>query len=248
MHIPASTTQRLSPSTTATLRHFFSFRGRLARRWLARRGATLLHVADARGREDLALIRETHALVPLLMQDAPALQLLACVRACAGRGAAMAEAGVFAGGTARLICSAKGDAPLHLFDVFESLQSTPATEAAPPRADDLRRHFGLFHATRGGVERLLAAYDDVHVHEGIFPETTAGLEAERFSFVHLDLDLEPSTLDALEFFHPRLVPGGVLLADDHQTPPVRRAFDAYFRGRPDARIELPWGQVMVIKG
>ena len=199
-----------------------------------------------RGREDLALIRDTHAKVPMLMQDVSALQLLACVRACAGREGAMAEAGVFAGGTARLICLAKGDAALHLFDVFESLQSPAAAQPSALREDELRRHFGVVHATRAGVERLLAPFDNVHVHEGIFPATTVGLEQERFSFVHLDLDLEPSTRDALEFFHPRLVPGGILLGDDHQTPPVRRAFDAYLRDRPDVRVELPWGQVMVI--
>jgi hypothetical protein len=248
MHILTITPHPSPTSAAGTLRHFFSLRGRIARRWLARRGATLLHVADVRGREDLASIRETHALVPLLMQDASALQLLACVRAGAARGAAMAEAGVFAGGTARLICTAKGDAPLHLFDVFESLHSTSAADAATPRADELRRHFGVFHGTRASVEHLLAPYEGVHVHEGIFPATTAGLESERFSFVHLDLDLEPSTRDALEFFHPRLVSGGIILGDDHQTPPVRRAFDAYFRGRVDTRIELPWGQVVVVKG
>lgn len=159
----------------------------------------------------------------------------------------MAEAGVFAGGTARLICSAKGQAPLHLFDVFESLQSASSAHASTPREDELRRHFGAVHGTRAGVERLLAPYEGVHFHQGVFPATTAGLEGERFSFVHLDLDLEPSTRDALEFFHPRLVPGGIILGDDHQTPPVRRAFDAYFRGRPDACVELPWGQVMVVK-
>jgi O-methyltransferase len=248
VHIATITPHALPPSTAATLRHFFSLKGRIARRWLARRGATLLHVAGGRGREDLALIRETHALVPLLMQDVSALHLLACVRACAARGGAMAEAGVFAGGTARLICSAKGDAPLHLFDVFESLQAASSAQAFTPRGDDLRRHFGAVHATRAGVERLLAGSDGVHVHQGIFPATTAGLDDVRFSFVHLDLDLEASTRDALEFFHPRLVPGGIILGDDHQTPPVRRAFDAYFRERADTVIDLPWGQVMAIKG
>jgi O-methyltransferase len=168
------------------------------------------------------------------------------VRACAERQGAMAEAGVFAGGTARLICSAKGDASLHLFDVFEALQSTSSLQPSTPSIDELRRHFGAFHGTRAEVERLLVSYAGVHLHQGIFPDTTAGLEDLRFSFVHLDLDLEPSTRAALEFFHPRLVPGGVLLGDDHQTPPVRRAFEAYFHGRSDARIELPWGQVMVI--
>lgn len=228
------------------LRHYFTLKGRLLRHWLARRGATLLHVADVDGRRDLALIRETHALVPMLVQDSAALLLLACVRTCARLGSSMAEAGVFAGGTARLICSAKGASPLHLFDVFESLQADAPDGSRGAGAIELRRHFGAVHGTRAGVERLLASYAGVQIHAGVFPDSAVGLERERFSFVHLDLDLEPSTRDALEFFHPRMVAGGILLGDDYQTAPVRRAFDAYFDGRPDARIELPWGQVMVV--
>jgi predicted O-methyltransferase YrrM len=226
---------------------YFSFKGRLARAWLARRGAAIVHMVGPQARGDLALIRETHTLVPLLVQDAAAFQILACVRAARRLGGAMAEAGVFAGGTARLIAEAKGDTPLHLFDVFETLQTASGTTDQTERANELRRHFGALHTARADVERLLAPYSGIHVHAGTFPDSARGLEAERFSFVHIDLDLEPSTRDALEFFHPRLLPGGVILGDDYQGPEVRRAFDAYFLGRPDTLIATQWGQVMVVK-
>jgi hypothetical protein len=216
----------------------------VVRALLARRGATLVHVVGAEAQRDLTLIRETHGLVPLLMQDAAALQILAAVRAARALGGAMAEAGVFAGGSARLICEAKGDAPLHLFDVFETLQGGVGRDAA--RADEVFDHFGSAHVPRADVVGLLAPYAGVHVHAGVFPDSARGLEAERFSFVHLDLDLESSTGDALAFFHPRMVPGGIIIGDDYQWHGVRRAFDEYFRDRPDTRIELPWGQVMVV--
>jgi O-methyltransferase len=225
----------------------YSLKGRLLRALLARRGAAVVHMADAAGRRDLALIRETHALAPLLVQDASALQILACVRACRGLGGAMAEAGVFAGASARLICEAKGDGmPLHLFDVFETLQAPPGAGDSG-RAAELRRHFGAVHGRRAEVGRLLAPYAGVQVHAGVFPDTARGLEGERFSFVHLDLDLAPSTRDALEFFHPRLLPGGIIVADDYNDPGVRATFDAYFAGRTDTVVALPWGQGMVVK-
>jgi O-methyltransferase len=203
-------------------------------------------MADADARRDLALVRETRERAPLLVQDAAAFQVLACVRAARKLGGTMAEAGVFGGGTARLICEAKGDAPLRLFDVFETLQAPPA-EGDTGRAAELRGHFGAVHATRGAVERLLAPYPNVHLHPGVFPDSARGLEGERFSFVHVDLDLEPSTRDALEFFHPRLLPGGMLVGDDYNDPGVRRVFGDYFAGRRDAVIGLPWGQVVVVK-
>ncbi len=164
------------------------------------------------------------------------------------RGWVFRGGGVFAGGTARLICEAKGEAPLHLFDVFESLQTTPLA-GETPRATELRQYFGRVHTPRADVERLLAPYPAVHLHVGTFPDSARGLEEERFSFVHLDLDLEASTRDGLMFFYPRLLPGGVIIGDDYADPPVRRAFDEYFAGRSDVVVALPWshGQAIVIK-
>jgi len=214
--------------------------GGLIRALLARRGAIVAPLG-AGWRDELRPIRETRQRTALLLNDAAALHLQLCVRAARRLNGAMAEAGVLAGGSARLICEAKGEAALHLFDVFEMLQ-TPGSDAG-----DLRRHFGGVHGVRAEVERLLAPYPNVHLHAGVFPATTAELETERFAFVHLDMDLEPSTRAGLEFFHPRLIPGGLLLGDDYNLPEVRRAFDAYFAGRPDTLIGLPWGQVLVVR-
>lgn len=222
-----------------------SYRGGFFRALLARRGATVTQAA-APWQGDLAAVRETRERAPLLMQDVAAMQILACVRSTRHLGGTMAEAGVFAGATARLICLEKGDAPLRLFDVFETLQS-PASADDSPRAAELRRHFKTVHTRRADVEALLSSFGGVHFHPGVFPDSARGLEGERFSFVHLDLDLEGGTRDALEFFHPRLLAGGIIVGDDHQDPGVRRAFASYFAGRPDTVIAQPWGQVLVIK-
>jgi hypothetical protein len=228
----------------ARLRHF-SAPGRLLRALLARRGAVLVNLVGREGRRDLAILRETRKRAPLLIGDAAALQILSAVRAARPLGGAMAEAGVLMGGAARLICEAKGDAPLHLFDVFETLQR-PADALSTQREAELRAHFGGLHGRRAQVERLLEAYGGVGFHVGIFPASARGLEAVRFSFVHIDLDLEPSTRDALEYFLPRMVEGGIVIGDDYGDPGVRGVFAACFAGRPDTLIELPWGQVMVI--
>jgi O-methyltransferase len=223
----------------------YTLKGRILRGLLGRRGIAVVHMTGPRERRDMALIRETRALAPMLVQDASALQILACARAARRLGGSMAEAGVFGGATARLICEVKGDAPLHLFDVFETLQ--PADDSPTPRAAELRRHFKQTHVPRSEVERLLAPYPAVHLHPGVFPDSTKGFGDERFSFVHIDLDLEPSTRDALEFFHPRLLPGGIIGGDDYNDAGVGGAFDAYFAGRADTLIPLPWGPVIVVK-
>ena len=217
--------------------------GWLLRRLLASRG-TIQAPLGPEWQTDLARIRETRALVPLLMNDAAALQILICVRAARSLRGAMAEAGVFMGGSARLICEAKGDLPLHLFDIFDALQSAPGETDAE---EEVRRHFGAVHSRQVQVEELLASYDNVQVHPGFFPGSAAPVQASRFCFVHLDLDLPESTRAALDFFHPRLVPGAILIGDDYSDAAVRRTFEDFFQGRNDTVIPLPWAQVMIVK-
>lgn len=218
-----------------------SITGRLVRNLLAHRGCIAAPLAGSWQRE-LRVIAETRAKTDMLLTDAAALQILICVRTARRLPGAMAEAGVFKGGSARLICETKGSAPLHLFDVFETLQ-----QGAPPEAQSVREHFGRVHGTQAAVERLLASYTGVHIHPGLFPGTARGLEHLQFSLVHLDLDLPGPTTAALEFFRPRLLPGGLLIGDDYNDPQLRRCFEDYFAGRADTVIELPWSQVMVVR-
>lgn len=218
-----------------------SFAGALVRGFLATRGSIQTPLLGEWS-SCLDTIGETRRRTPLLMNDASALQIQVCVAAARRLPGVMAEAGVLAGGSARLICEGKGETALHLFDVFETLQGGASCEAA-----EVRAHFGKVHGRQAQVEQLLAAYPAVMQHPGLFPGTTRGLEALRFSFVHLDLDLPRGTRDGLEFFHPRLVPGGMLIGDDHYDAAVSGVFADYFVDRPDTVIALPWGQVLVVK-
>jgi len=199
---------------------------------------------DRQGRGDLALIRETRAATQLLMQDAAALTILASVRSAVRLEGDIAEAGVFAGGSARLICAVKGRVPMHLFDVFDTLR-VPRSFTAEEQA--VSEYFVGVEASLGQVQGLLSPYPEVHFHPGLFPASAEAVADRRFSFVHLDLDLAEGTAAALEFFYPRLVPGGVLIGDDYNLVPVRASFTAFLAGRGDACVAMPWGQVVVVK-
>jgi O-methyltransferase len=218
-----------------------SLAGRALRAIVALRGSIVAPLSREWQRE-LHVIAETRSLTDLLLTDPAALHILICVRAARRLPGAMAEAGVFKGGSARLICENKGDAPLHLFDVFETLQDGDHTAGA-----EVRSHFGAVHGKQSEVERLLAPYPNITFHPGLFPASAAGVEEQRYSFAHIDLDLPGPTRSALEYFVPRLAPGGILIGDDYDDPELRRCFNGYFDGRADAVIELPWSQVMIVR-
>ena len=64
---------------------------------------------------------------------------------------------------------------------------------------------------------------------GYFPESLNGLE-DKFALVSLDADLEESTLSGLEYFVPRMVPGGYIFLhdyDSHSFYGVRKAVERY---------------------
>ena len=114
-------------------------------------------------------------------------------RSAAGLSGSMAEVGVYQGGSAKMICEAKRETPLHLFDTFEGLPESSA-------ADNQVHVPGQYACSLDSVRTYLSGYSNVHFHKGRFPDGVASLDNEKFSFVHFDVDLYQSTLDCLQFF------------------------------------------------
>jgi hypothetical protein len=152
----------------------------------------------------------------------------------------IAEVGVFWGGTARVICEAKGNRPLHLFDTFEGLPQ--------PGEADSAFHKGQYACSLENVRQYLSGFPEVSFHQGLFPATGEPVKDRKFSFVHLDVDLYESTLGALEFFYPRMDPGAILISHDYVAfPGVRAAFDGFFAQKPEPVVELTGNQCLIVK-
>lgn len=152
---------------------------------------------------------------------------------------AYAEVGVYQGTSAKAICEFKGDKELHLFDTFEGL----------PEGSQLDTVFKkeMFKANRLQTEERLSAYENVHVHQGLFPESADRVKHERFAFVHLDVDLYQSTKDALHFFFPRLNSGGIIISHDYHLEGVKAAINEFEFGENGLVIPMAFSQVMIWK-
>lgn len=155
-----------------------------------------------------------------------------------------AEVGVFEGATAKVIAQLKGDKSLHLFDTFEGL---------PEVRDYEKKLFkkGGFSA-RKSIDQLreeFQAHPGVFLYKGMFPQDTGEQVADKtFAFVHLDVDIYDSTLEALRFFYPRLSPGGIILSHDYLIGEgVRKAFHEFFADKPEPVIPGPGTYCLVVK-
>ena len=159
---------------------------------------------------------------------------------------ALAEVGVYRGATSRFILRCAPRRALYLFDTFEGfpLEDREAANREDERFRDTREE---------DVRAVLGDASNVVIRRGRFPETAAGLEAERWALVLLDLDVFPPTLAGLEFFYPRLARGGYLFVHDYNSPESNsacgRAVTQYMAGRPEQIVELPdtWGSVVIRK-
>ncbi|HZS45828.1 MAG TPA: TylF/MycF/NovP-related O-methyltransferase [Blastocatellia bacterium] len=178
---------------------------------------------------------------PVLFDPGELLNIWQQARIMTNHGGVFAEVGVFRGTSAKVICEAKEKTPLHLFDTFEGL---------PDEISERDRRFekGMFAGNENKVKERLSQYPDVVFYPGIFPGTAATAQNLKFSFVHLDVDLYKVTRKALEFFYPRMLPGGRILSHDYgHCEGVWCAFDEFIIGKQEKLQPMQNTQVLLIK-
>lgn len=162
----------------------------------------------------------------------------------------IAELGVYQGEQAALLNTLFPDRMIRLFDTFEGFSGADiSTEAARGFS---AAAVGDFQDT--SVDQVMARMphpDKVLVHKGMFPDSVAGIE-DSFAFVSLDVDLYEPTLAGLEYFYPRLSPGGFIFIHDYNNARysgVRHAVDAFLAQTHVAAFPLPdfAGSLVVLK-
>lgn len=157
----------------------------------------------------------------------------------------VAECGVYKGASAYLMCKAhqNSNRTIHLFDSFDGLSTPEEGDGNYWTAGDLR-------STQKQVEESLAEFNNYRIYEGWIPERFPDISDKQFAFVHIDVDLFKPTLDAIDFFYSRMLPGGIILMDDYgfaSCPGAKKAADDYFRGKPESVVMLSTGQAFILK-
>jgi hypothetical protein len=208
---------------------------------IANRGR-LSHYGCNERKEFTKKLKKIRSETELLLEDIEAWHLFMAVKRTQKVPGDIAEVGVYRGGSAKIICSAKGDKPLHLFDTFEGL----------PKVDDIDMvwpfYEGKFAASIEDVRNYLKNDNNIHFYKGLFPETSGPVQETKFSMVNLDVDTYESTRNCLEFFYSRMNKGAILLSHDYITAPgVKKAFDDFFAEKAEPVLETAGSQCLVVK-
>lgn len=126
---------------------------------------------------------------------------------------AIAEVGVYKGKLFNKLALFGGlsNKQAHAFDSFEGMDK-------PGEYDRDRYRQGACNC--GGVEafkEIMHQYGfsdkEYIIHQGFVPDCFPE-DNQRYSFVYIDLDHYSPTVKAIEYFHPRIVNGGILGFDD----------------------------------
>ena len=156
-----------------------------------------------------------------------------------------AECGVFRGASAYPMCelAAKTNRQVHLFDSFEGLSEPNELEKGHWSRGDLS-------VSEEDVRQNLSEFECFKTFKGWIPEAFPRIEDCKYSFLHVDVDLEQPTRDSITFFYPRMDPGAVILLDDHGSamcPGARKTALDFFTDRGEMVLDLATGQGLVIK-
>jgi O-methyltransferase len=162
---------------------------------------------------------------------------------------ARAECGTYRGATALLLAHAwrsrlpefAGD-DLYLIDSFVGTSASGEHDLIPVRGDDgAMRREAFFPVAQAGltpelVRSYFAEFPRVNICAGWIPQVFATLPERAWAFIHLDVTLYEPTLAALEYFFPRLTPGGVIICDGSIfCPGANKAWNEFC-----ARRQLPF--------
>lgn len=160
---------------------------------------------------------------------------------------AIAELGVFRGDFAWLMSTYLLGRRVHLFDTFEGFDKE---DVKLDEEAGLVDYFIDFSDTHPDVVRARFSRPDlVTLHPGRFPETAAGVD-ELFALVSIDADLYAPVLSGLQWFYPRLSPGGAVLVHDFNNGAfggAKKAVREFQREYGVSVVPLPdWGGSAVV--
>lgn len=163
---------------------------------------------------------------------------------------AIAECGVSRGDFAKYINRFMPDRKLYLFDTFGDFLEEDIT-MEETQENLFRLEGNLRDISAEQIIENIGHHANIVIRKGHFPETAQGLENEKFAFVSLNMDLYMQMFAGLEFFYPKMSPGGYIFIHDFKIglSGVRKAVEEFCRKENIGIVVLPdeWGTAVLSK-
>jgi hypothetical protein len=149
----------------------------------------------------------------------------------------IAELGVYQGGTATVLATIarRLRRTAYLFDTYSGFDDGDLVGV------DAGFSKGFTDTSLSAV-RAIVGEENTRFIKGYFPQTVSEIpDDSRFCLVHLDCDLYAPLRSALEYFYPRMAPGGYLIMHDYSSlhwGGAEKAIDEFFADKVEPPIPL----------
>jgi O-methyltransferase len=162
---------------------------------------------------------------------------------------AIAELGVYRGETATLLHALAPDRELHLFDTFSGFSQEDLVGESGEAATYTTANFA--DTSLEFVQNHLGYSNKILYHEGNIAEVSKLLPDLRFALVSLDADLAKPTAAGLDYFYPRMQPGGIIIIHDYNPkwPGLVQVVDGFLKTIPETPVLMPdvGGSLVIVR-
>lgn len=137
-----------------------------------------------------------------------------------------------------------------IFDSFEGLSDFEEADIPLGGIKDQEARKKEFACGEDIVRNNLKDFNFIDYKKGWIPERFPETSDRSFGFVHIDVDMYQPILDALGFFYPRMLKGGIIVLDDYgftYFPGAKKATDEFMKDKNDFFLALASGQAFIIK-
>ncbi len=136
------------------------------------------------------------------------------------------------------------DKRYYLFDTFNGLDRELSTP------DEYSRGKNRYPDCYRFVVDSFKNYPNVVIVRGIVPQSLTQVHIDKVSYLSIDMNCASAEYEALKYFWPKLVKGGIVMLDDYGWPMCERqkeAADKFALSMGTMIMSLPNGQGLMIK-
>jgi len=137
---------------------------------------------------------------------------------------------------------------LFLLDTFFGLE--PKYSSAAEMDYDERMGYKHQNNLYQHVCDQFKTFPNVRIIKGPVPDTLSQLQSEKFAYLSIDMNSVIPEIEALKFFWPKMVKGGVIILDDYGYPGHENqkiAQDEFAKSVQSSILSLPTCQGLLIK-
>jgi len=135
----------------------------------------------------------------------------------------------------------------YLFDTYEGLDPKVSSK------QELKDWEGYYNDTYEFVKRSFKKFSGTVVVRGSVPNSLKKVKIDKVAYLSLDMNTIIPEVEAMKYFWPKLVSGGIIILDDYAGSSIdvnikqKRAHDNFAKSVGVSIFTLPSGQGMIIK-